>query len=736
FSQNKKTEVRVEGIAPCRRFILSFNEVPLYQCNDLLTSHQIVFYESTGIIDVYVKERPACRNWNDGRAIIGIQNWNRDKGVSPPGRNAAVWSSSNEAWRFIPSSGTSLFKSVQLYSGSTLIATGDTSSTGTGELNANFSAICSTQPDSAVYRVIANYTSCSNPAEIISITDTIIVRRDVPFSVSADVTPAKCITNNTGSITVTNPVGPAYEYSIDSINWQNSNIFNAVAPGSKTIFARLKTGSFCFNKQTVNIPLEPSVLFSFSKTKTSCYGIADGTIAIKPSTGVRPFTYSINNGSTYQADSSFSVPAGIYHVYVKDATGCSKDSIIEVFQPDSISFKLSVNGAYCSGNKDGSIVINATGGTATFDYSLDGISYQASPSLPVTVGTYHVFARDKNLCVKDSVNIIVPLIDTMRLLSLPDTSVCRGTAIQFQPQTNATAFAWSPQSTLNNPSAMNPVAVPKDTTIYYLTAKLGSLCERRDTFTAHVKLPPLINAGTDTTICFGTTASLSATAVRGSAYSWSPSISVSNPNNSSTIASPFNSTKYTVTVTDIYGCGFTSQDNVLVNVKEPVITIAGRDTTAVIGSPVQLNGCCGLQYIWQPFYVFTDHLIKNPTGIFQSDTRVTLTTFRDDGCPGWDTIMVKAYKGPDIYVPTAFTPNNDGMNDQFVPVPVGITKMNYFRVYNRWGQLIYSGTAFMQGWDGTYNGFQQDSGNYTWMVSGIGIDGKTITKRGVVILIR
>ncbi|MGN6804104.1 MAG: gliding motility-associated C-terminal domain-containing protein, partial [Ginsengibacter sp.] len=107
------------------------------------------------------------------------------------------------------------------------------------------------------------------------------------------------------------------------------------------------------------------------------------------------------------------------------------------------------------------------------------------------------------------------------------------------------------------------------------------------------------------------------------------------------------------------------------------------------------------------------------------------------GCTAEDTIRVNVYKVlPDLYVPDAFTPNGDGINDFFRPIPIGIRQLNYFRVYNRLGQLIYSTTLQKQGWDGTFRGRPQDPGVYVWIAEGVDYLGKKLVRKGSVTLIR
>ena len=107
------------------------------------------------------------------------------------------------------------------------------------------------------------------------------------------------------------------------------------------------------------------------------------------------------------------------------------------------------------------------------------------------------------------------------------------------------------------------------------------------------------------------------------------------------------------------------------------------------------------------------------------------------GCAAYDDIKVTVYKTmPDIFIPTAFTPNADKLNDILIPKPVGIKQFNFFRVFNRWGLMLYSTTQQGQGWDGTYAGNQQASGTYVFVAQAVDYTGKLIIKKGTVVLIR
>ena len=107
------------------------------------------------------------------------------------------------------------------------------------------------------------------------------------------------------------------------------------------------------------------------------------------------------------------------------------------------------------------------------------------------------------------------------------------------------------------------------------------------------------------------------------------------------------------------------------------------------------------------------------------------------GCKAFDTIDVKVYKiKPGLYVPNAFTPDGDGLNDIFRPVLVGMRSLKYFRIYNRAGAIVYSTNVQNKGWDGTFQGKPQDSGVFVWMVEGEDYLGNIVFEKGSVMLVR
>lgn len=163
---------------------------------------------------------------------------------------------------------------------------------------------------------------------------------------------------------------------------------------------------------------------------------------------------------------------------------------------------------------------------------------------------------------------------------------------------------------------------------------------------------------------------------------------------------------------------------------------AGNDTVLAKGQLLQLNGSGGEFYSWSPPDGLNNTGIPDPIVKWDEDITYTLTVSNTQGCIGYDTIRVKYYTGPEMYVPNAFSPNGDGQNDRFRFIPVGITDYYYFRIFNRWGEEIYSSTDFRKGWDGTIKGSPAPVDTYIWILSGKDLTGQTILRKGTVTLVK
>ncbi len=165
---------------------------------------------------------------------------------------------------------------------------------------------------------------------------------------------------------------------------------------------------------------------------------------------------------------------------------------------------------------------------------------------------------------------------------------------------------------------------------------------------------------------------------------------------------------------------------------------AGSDIIAVSGQPIQLQATGGLSFEWIPAAGLDNPNISNPVAVLTGTQNYTYTVraYTPFGCESFDDINIQVYQAPEIYLPNAFTPDGNGVNDMYRGRLVGIKEFKYLRIFNRFGQIVFSTTDAQKGWDGTYRGKKQNGGVYVVIAGGLDYRGLFIERKETVILIR
>ena len=331
-------------------------------------------------------------------------------------------------------------------------------------------------------------------------------------------------------------------------------------------------------------------------------------------------------------------------------------------------------------------------------------------------------------------SVLVNVVDRVTLNAGNDSTICLTDAVILNTVSNGLHYVWSPAALLNSDTAKNPSAIPQSDTTFHVVASIGK-CKTADDVTISVVPYPKAYAGEDTTICFPASHQLNATG--GRTYLWSPTTFLTDPHIPDPVATPYQSIRYIVAVSDILGCPKPAFDSVVIQVEKLIADAGPRDTTIVVNQPLQLSGSGAELFSWNPPIGLNNSNIANPVALLSESQQYVLKVQSPSGCSATDTINIVVYKvKPGLYVPNAFTPNGDGNNDVFRPIPIGMKSISYFKVYNRRGQLIFSSTVQNKGWDGTFKGSAQDADVYVWIVEGVDYLGKTIFQKGTVTLIR
>lgn len=476
--------------------------------------------------------------------------------------------------------------------------------------------------------------------------------------------------------------------------------------------------------------------YQFKDLTTTKYGVVDS------------WQWNFGDLTTLADTSQSQNPTYIYpgpgtvqvQLKVTNSKGCAATIVKDVIINDLPSLSMPFHDTLICG-KDSIKLQSSSGSTGVSyswspNYNINNTSVANPIVYPLKTTTYALTIEEKGC--KNSDSITVNVIDFVSLNAGKDTTICLTDGIQLNPQTNGLNYSWSPVTGLDNPNILNPIATPLVNTTYTLTSSVGK-CFTKDDISINVVPYPAVNAGLDTVICFGKTIQLNAN-ITASSFSWTPTNTLVNPNTLNPIAGPQNTTQYFLTVSDTLGCPKAVTDTITVRVTPKVYAFAGNDTVIIATQPLQLNATGATNYTWSPTIGMNNPEIANPIVTLPAtidSVRYMVKAETPEGCVGYDDILVIVFKtSPDIFVPSAFSPNGDGLNDDIKPILVGMKEFKFFQIFNRYGQLIFSTNEIGKGWDGTFKGEKQASGTFVYQAEAIDYTGKVVDKKGTIVLIR
>jgi len=526
---------------------------------------------------------------------------------------------------------------------------------------------------------------------------------------------------------------PSYTYA-DTGTYKIMLITNRNEECSDTAFALAKVypgffPGFVFSEGCKNVPIY------FTDTTKTKYGVVDSW---KWNFGVRTLD---SDTSALKSPSYTFADSGTYQVAltVTNSKGCEKTTYADLVVRSRPLLAVPHDTLMCDID---TISLTATGPPGTYiwspSYNIDPLTGNTVKVSPDVTTTYTVNLTTVPGCTSTD-SIRVNVVNYVTLNAGEDFTMCLTDTVMLTPFSNGLKYVWTPAETLNDPGAKNPLATPVNkNTLYAVTAYIGK-CFATDNINVTAIPYPDVRTIADTSVCYGDPVQLFAEG--GAYYTWTPAIAINNFSIPDPVVSPPVTTTYTVSVTDTLGCPKPTIKDVLVRVIPPVPAFAGNDTAVVLEQPLQLQATGAEFYKWYPGAYLSDTSISNPVAVFDADVgefhTYSVKVSTPEGCFAYDTINVRVFRTmPDIFVADAFTPNGDYLNDVFHAYPVGIKQFDYLRIFNRWGQLMFSTTNPEEGWDGKHNGREQASDTFVWMVSGTDYLGKRILKKGTLVLMR
>ncbi len=549
-----------------------------------------------------------------------------------------------------------------------------------------------------------------------------------------------CTGRNTGSIQLEMEGGtPPYTFKWSEPGAANSSTLSGVGAGTYTVSVTDDAGCGPFVAQfTITEP--PKITVEFDNIKaTSCYNTCDGRATAVASGGVSN-TYTYTWGNNHFGQLNTALCAGKNLLIVSDGT-CTDSFYVTIPSPEPISFNyIDSIPPTCNGDSDGKITIEGTGGTGSYIYLWEDQSIDSSLT-NLTAGDYAVTITDGKGCVLDTVVTLgEPDVLELSIDSLSHIS-CAGEQdgyieLGVTGGNGDFVFNWS------RGSSTTAIASSLAQGNYAITVTDKKGCT--DTISTTLNTPPPISFTMDDIVnptCYGDEAEISVLSATGG--NGTPYIAVINDQEfpvPGSILLPAGS--YTVSVFDEKGCS--SSSTFTINQPPEIIIGLPGQVEVDLGDSLSLNPTISnatapiSEYAWMPPEYVDCSTCKNVSILPISSTTLTFTVKDENGCTAEATVDVHVDKSRDVYIPTAFTPNGDGVNEVFkIYTGSSAEKIINFAIYNRWGSVIWKASdipivdnASALGWNGTFKGNSLNPGVFVFTAKILFKDGVTRTYSG------
>ena len=614
--------------------------------------------------------------------------------------------------------------------------------------------------NSAPYAVTEDITNLSPGTYVVTVTDANLCGpKTATFTITeppllvvslASQSNVLCFGAATGAITASivggtpNPISLDYTYS-----WTGPNGYTANTQNISNLFAGiyvLTVTDFngCIKTLTVTITQATEIIIAYTTTPITCYGANNASLSTTLSGGNPPYTFQWNNLSTSLTQTNLS--AGSYVITVTDNVGCIRTETIVIPEAPIFTVNPIVTQVSCYGAHNGSINLNLIGGISPVALTWSDGSTAGLIRNNLGPGVYTATISDGTPCYITRTFTIVepqPLTLSANLTNAFDCTNASSGAVDLVVAggTMPYTYSWT-----NGALFEDLVNITSGT--YAVTVTDANGCIATATYAIVRQDPIAITVSTQTFFdCSAHTVDQNFVAqVSGGIppYQLQWSSGTISGTNHEIMHTTINGTVL-LTVTDSNNCTATYT----VTIDIPILGYPSFTTSSygyttyglyAVGDPIQFNSTLTGDYVsvsWD-FGDGTFSTEENPihTYVLPKDYVVTQTVTYPFGCVYVQKITLIVEKGYVLVVPTAFTPNNDTVNDTYRPVTKGLKNI-VLDIYDTWGSLIYSEKGdVLVGWDGKINGFGAENGNYYSKVSAETFYGVIVNSNQTFVLIK
>ena len=594
---------------------------------------------------------------------------------------------------------------------------------GTGSYNFNWSNHATAQQITQL--TAGTYPVTVSDANGCSVTGSAVVTQPAVLAVSSTQSNYACA-NKEGLINVSTTGGTSpYTYV-----WQDgSTLQNRTSLIAGTYSVTVSDQHQCSKVTTVTINQLPQMSTALSSTSVSCYNGTNGSISISVTGGTQPLSFSWNNAAT--TTNLQNVPAGSYNVVVTDLYGCTASATGTISQPAAIQLATQMHQPECYGQSTGLVRVAVTGGVTPYAYNWNTSSTLDSIT-NVTAGNYQVTITDGNGCSATSGTIALTQPAQLAVNTVVTPVGCSGmndgsVLAQVAGGTPPYNFNWS---TSAKTVQIDSLAAGN----YTLTVSDNNGCLTNKAMTVSAAAPLTLSSTVQNTSCSAVeNGSMSISVTGGTSpynYNWSNGQTASSLNG---IGNGY----YAVTVTDNKGCSASTGDHVLVSYELSV-----HAATSSANGQVQLSAVTNVDhsnaYSWSPANVLTCSNCATTTAMPQQSTLFTINVTDANGCKASDTVSVEVNNAvTEVFIPNAFTPNGDGVNDQF-KIFGDLAGVHFIdlAIFDKWGEKVFESNNPNFEWDGIYKGQAAPLGVYVYTATIVYDNGKSKDYKGSVTLLR
>jgi gliding motility-associated-like protein len=541
-----------------------------------------------------------------------------------------------------------------------------------------------------------------------------------------------CYGQCNGQISVA-PSGGTAPYTFNWDNGATTSSISNLCQGPYSVEITESSGCSKIINQYISQPDSITVIIT-DTIGVVCNGVCGGSATVMALGGTPPFTYNWINGQS--GETAINLCAGTYYVYVTDSNNCQKIQKVEISDNSTLTATISNTPPSCYGYCDGTATALPVLGTPPYTYLWEtGEVAQIIGGL--CAGNINVSITDADGCIRNIYSIITEpdeLTISIPYIKNPDCNAyCNGEA-------QASASGGTPPYTYSWSNGQNgDLATDLCSGSYTVTVKDNNGCE--DFASIDITEPPALKLNLTASnvpcleYCGGVTQVTASGGTPPYSYLWSDG-------QFNSIATNVCAGITSVTVTDDNNCTINDTITIpIVSTFPPVITTTANKDTIYNGQSSQLNTTVIPDYVysWTPIATLDNPTIPSPIATPSKTTEYIVKIEDMWGCIYYDTVIVYVIAvtcdAAQIFVPNAFSPNNDGKNDILFVRSNVVTDIN-LSIYDRWGEKVFETNDLKIGWDGTFRGRDCDPGVFVYYITATCVDESTFKHKGNITLIR